>query len=69
MSDYNIKYSEVIRKLKTLKNNNSEDLIWVSFPYSKQNIKIIKFATKRIFKNDHQYRLTFDTDIIFVQKG
>ncbi|MCE5215314.1 MAG: hypothetical protein LLF83_11445 [Methanobacterium sp.] len=69
MSDYNIKYSEVLGKLKTLESNETEDLVWVSFPYSEQNLEFIKFATKRIFKNDQDYRLTFDADIIFVQRG
>lgn len=68
MKNKKINSSEVIEKLKDLKREKNENIVWVTFPYSKQNVEIVKTAVNKVSRKKNDYRLTFDEEIIFVQR-
>lgn len=45
-----------------------KDIVWKSFPYNKNNLKIVKTAIKVLSNKNNLYRLTYDENVIFVQK-
>lgn len=68
MKNKKINSSEVIAKLKDLKSEKNENIVWVTFPYSKHNVEVVKTAVNKISRKKNDYRLTFDEKIIFVQR-
>lgn len=59
--------SQVIKKLRDMNLKEGQNLVWVSFPYSKSNLEIIESSIKKISKKD-EYRVSYDDEIIFVEK-
>lgn len=60
--------SQVIKKLRDMKLKKGQNLVWVSFPYSKSNLEIIESSIKKISKNKDEYRVSYDDEIIFIEK-
>ena len=63
-----IKSSEVIEKLKDMKGEKKKNIVWVSFPYSRHNVEIVEKAVNKVAETKNDYRLTFDENLIFVQR-
>jgi hypothetical protein len=59
---------DVIEQLNELKLKKDQTLVWISFPYSEKNLKIIESSIKKISQNAGEYRVTFDENIIFVER-
>jgi len=59
---------DVKRELKKLKFKKNQNMVWKSFHYNKKNLETIKVAINIISKRDNEYRLTYDENVIFVEK-
>ena len=63
-----LKLEDVKIELKSLKLKKNKNLVWKSFPYNKNNLEIIRTAIKIISYRKNEYRLTYDENVIFVEK-
>ena len=59
---------DVKRELRDLKLENDQNIVWKSFPYNENNLEIIKTAINIISYKKNEYRLTYDENVIFVEK-
>lgn len=59
---------DVKKELKNLKFKKNQNMVWKSFPYNEKNLETIKVAINSISKRDNEYRLTYDENVIFVEK-
>jgi hypothetical protein len=59
---------EQLMKLGRGSGDKDTCIAWVKFPYSKSNLKIIKESLKELNWNRKDYRLTYDENIIFIDK-
>lgn len=67
----NIKSEDVISQLKEMDiiiRETGKWLVWVNFPYSQQNLEIIKDSLKRLNWKKNEYRLNYDENEIFIEK-
>lgn len=62
-----LKFEDVKKDLKSLKLKKNQNIVWKSFPYNKNNLKIIKNVISTI-PNKDEYRITYDENVIFVEK-
>jgi len=63
-----ITLEETLEKLRYLKLKKTKSITWVSFPYSTKNMEIIEDALTKVFQSKKEYRLTYDENIVFVEK-
>ncbi len=63
-----ITLEETLEKLRYLKLKKTKSIVWVSFPYSTKNMEIIEDALIKVFQSKKEYRLTYDENIVFVEK-
>lgn len=68
MEETKLELEKVVSELKNLKLENNKNIVWKSYPYNQNNLETIKNAIKLISYRKNEYRLTFDEDIIFVEK-
>ncbi len=68
MEKTEIKLENVTSELKSLKLENNKNIVWKSFPYNENNLETVKTAINLISYRKNEYRLTFDENIIFVEK-
>ncbi len=59
---------EQLKKLQREAGDKDTCIAWVKFPYSKNNLEIIKKSLKELNWNGNDYRLTYDENIIFIDK-
>ena len=59
---------EKLKKLGTKSKGKNTCIAWVSFPYSENNLKIIKKSLKELNWNKEEYRVTYDENFIFVDR-
>jgi len=68
----NITIEDALDKLKNMEKNlkSAEDnsLVWITFPYSPSNLKIIKRSLKVLGWDESEYNLNFDENLIFLEK-
>ena len=63
-----INIKEQLKKLERESGDKNTCIAWVKFPYSKINLKLIKESLKELNWNRKDYRLTYDENIIFIDK-
>ncbi|WP_424356011.1 hypothetical protein [Methanobacterium sp. MBAC-LM] len=63
-----INIKEQLKKLERESGDKNTCIAWVKFPYSKSNLKLIKESLKELNWNRKDYRLTYDENIIFIDK-
>jgi hypothetical protein len=63
-----ITLEETLEKLRYQKLKKTKSIAWVSFPYSTKNMEIIEDALTKVFQSKKEYRLTYDENIVFVEK-
>lgn len=63
-----INIKEQLKKLEREPKDKNTCITWIKFPYSKSNLKIIKESLKELNWNREDYRLTYDENIIFIDK-
>ena len=68
MKQTELKLEDVTSELKGLKLENNKNIVWKSFPYNQNNLETVKNAIKLISYRKNEYRLTFDENMIFVEK-
>ena len=68
----NITIDDAMEKLKNMEKNlkSAEDnsLVWITFPYSPSNLKVIKRSLKVLGWDETEYTLNFDENLIFLEK-
>jgi hypothetical protein len=63
-----LKMEDVKMDLKSLKLKKNQNIVWKSFPYNEKNLKTIKNVIRLISYRKNEYRLTYDENLIFVEK-
>ncbi|MCZ3367159.1 MULTISPECIES: hypothetical protein [Methanobacterium] len=63
-----INIKKQLKKLERESGDKNTCIAWVKFPYSKSNLKLIKESLKELNWNRKDYRLTYDENIIFIDK-
>jgi hypothetical protein len=63
-----LKMEDVKIELKSLKLKKNQNIVWKSFPYNEKNLQTIKNVIRLISYRKNEYRLTYDENLIFVEK-
>ena len=63
-----LKLENVTIELKSLKLKKNQNIVWKSFPYNENNLETVKNAINLISYRENEYRLTYDENLIFVEK-
>lgn len=63
-----LKLENVTIELKSLKLKKNQNIVWKSFPYNENNLETVKDAINLISYRENEYRLTYDENLIFVEK-
>jgi len=63
-----INIKEQLKKLERKSGDKNTCIVWVKFPYSRSNLKLINESLKELNWNIKDYRLTYDENIIFIDK-
>lgn len=66
-----VESSNIIEKLEKLRTESREKntcITWITFPYSKSNLEIVKESLKELNWNREEYRLSYDENLIFIDK-
>jgi hypothetical protein len=63
-----LKLEDVTMELKNLKLKKNQNIVWKSFQYNENTLETVKDAISLISYRDNEYRLTYDEDLIFVEK-
>ena len=63
-----LKLEDVTMELKNLELKKNQNIVWISFPFNENNLEIVKNAIN-IISPKNEYRLTFDENVIFVEKS
>ncbi len=63
-----VKFEELMEELKELdlkvEKIEKQDLIWLSLPFTEENVEKVKRALKKIGLNKDEYTLSYDFDTI-----
>lgn len=65
-----LKSVDVIAQLKELDvklKRKDAEIAWTSFPFSEDNLQVIRKTLKKVRNND-KYRLSYDENDIFIEK-
>ena len=68
MEQVELKLEDVTMELKSLKLKKNQNIVWKSFPYNENNLETVKDAISLISYRENEYRLTYDENLIFVEK-
>ena len=68
MEQVELELEDVTMELKSLKLKRNQSIVWKSFPYTENNMEIIRNAIKLISYRKNEYSLTYDENVIFVEK-
>ena len=68
MEQVELKLEDVTMELKSLKIKKNQNIVWKSFPYNENNLETVKDAISLISYRENEYRLTYDENLIFVEK-
>lgn len=68
--DINLDHAlEKLKHLETnLKTDKDNNLVWITFPYTPKNLKIVKKCLKILKWPETDYNLNFDENLIFIEK-
>ncbi len=64
----NLDLDYVFNELKKLKLEKDQNIVWKRFPYSENNLNVIKSAINIISYRKNEYRISYDENEIFVEK-
>jgi hypothetical protein len=68
MDEMNLDLDYVFNELKKLKLEKDQNIVWKRFPYSENNLDVIKSAINIISYRKNEYRISYDENEIFVEK-
>ena len=68
MEQVELELEDVTMELKNLKLKRNKNIVCKSFPYNENNLEIIRNAIKLISYRKNEYRLTYDENVIFVER-
>ena len=71
MKNENLLEASVIEKLVNLNSDlagKGSCVAWTTFPYNKENLKIVERSIKKLNWNKENYSINYDENFIFVKK-
>ncbi len=63
-----ISVKEKLKKLEKEFGGRDTCITWITVPYSESNLKIVEESLKELNWNTEEYRLSYDENIIFIDK-
>ena len=70
MRNISIEKKTVIKELKKMKKklDRGSDMVWINFPYSRLNLKVIRNSMKELGLCTGNVRISYDENDIFIRK-
>lgn len=71
MENENLFETSVINKLVSLNSDlagKGSCVAWTTFPYNKENLKIVESSIRKLNWDKDEYSINYDENLIFVEK-